>query len=190
MREPTDDEVAAFEAWLCQRFGFEVIDKDDAEVMHLAAEFLKGTGIIPDPHDFLANYATTIGRFVFVPKAWKGWSRIQALCHEAMHVEQFATYGMAYLWLDATSGARRAAFEAEGYRMQFDCAWWRYGALDLEGWRWLENSYGLNADDKKLMDELLVRHHAGACSGQAGSVVSAEAIAYLDTHLPEIRQAA
>ncbi len=187
MREPTDAEVAAFEKWVTERFHFQVIDKDNNAVMQIAAQFLSATKIIPDVDNFMANYATTLGEYVFMPKHWTGWLRIQALAHEAMHVYQFRAYGMAYLWLDAVQGGRRAAFEAEGYRMQFDCAWWRYGSLDLEGWRYSEGSYGLNDDDRELMDDLFLRQHAGACSGVPGTQVSAEIIDYLNQHLSDIR---
>jgi len=186
MREPTDAEVEAFKAFVVETYGCVLVGKDDNDLMELAAKFLESLGIL-DGKDFLENYATTIGIYIFIPKKYTGWRLIELLGHECQHVWQYKTYGVAYLWLDVVDGAQRARFEAAGYRVQFDLEWWRYHRVDLDGWRVFQHSYGLDAEDLAVMDRLLVVHHGAAVRGLRGTPVSRRILGYLDDHLSEIR---
>jgi hypothetical protein len=74
---------------------------------------------------YLDDYVTTIGRTIYVPASWPGWSveeRADVLRHELVHVRQFERYGLvpmaiAYVLLPLPVGLAwcRMRLEREAY---------------------------------------------------------------------------
>lgn len=111
-------------AHLAEHFRGKVLPKEDSTVMRGVAEAFdvgRLLGIVPGVPGgdvFLRDYATTIGPFVFIPRAWTPRQRLLVVLHELCHVVQFwsAPWGFPVLYLSQPEA--RAAFEAQAYRAE------------------------------------------------------------------------
>jgi len=121
-REWNDERCAELEAELVKGTGAIVLDKEDNFVMRGVAEAFgvgRQLGLLPGvpaPKEFLENYATTLGMFVFIPRKWSRKQRILVLLHELVHVEQFFADPIRFVWLYLTVMEALAAYEAQAYR--------------------------------------------------------------------------
>jgi hypothetical protein len=131
---PTPADVRAFYAWFSRQLRFRVIRKNNSALMQTVARVLDAMKVV-DKKRFLENFTTVIPirgvRGVFVPfehgvpaENWSLWHQIEILDHEADHLMQSDKAGdISYAWDYLTSSARRAHYEAGGYRCNLELRW-------------------------------------------------------------------
>jgi hypothetical protein len=190
----TSGEVAGLWAHMTDHFGTRVIDKSEAVEMRLAARLLDAVGIV-DRKRFLAAFATTIGRRIYLPfQIGRGneaqlWHQIVVCAHEHQHVVQRDRRGLRFELAYVTDRTERARIQAEAYRCHLELHHWRWGTLpDPRELAESLGSYGCDPADIDLAERMLrvwavpIRH--GAVLGEASQV----AIAWLDEHVPHLRE--
>lgn len=123
-------------AHLCARFRGKVFDKEDSEVMRgvaIAFDVDALLGIVkglPMGKDFLTNYATTIGPFIFIPKHWTRRQKLLVVLHELVHVIQFWAAAVEFVVLYLKEKEYRAAKEAQAYRTEPEAIYVLEGRTD------------------------------------------------------------
>jgi hypothetical protein len=191
----TSGDAAGLWAHMTDHFGTRVIDKSEAVEMRLIARLLDALRIV-DRERFLSNFATTIGRRIYLPfQIGRGdeadlWHQIVLCAHEHQHVAQHDRQGLRFELGYLTDRATRARLEAEAYRCHLELHYWRWGTLpDARELAERLGSYGCRPEDIDLAERMLriwavpIRH--GAVLGEASQV----AIAWLDEHVPHLRAA-
>ena len=115
---------AQLEAHLCSKFRAKVLDKADSAVMRGVAKAFDVAHLlgiedgVPLGADFLTSYATTLGPFVFIPKTWEPRARLLVLLHELVHVIQFWSHSIEFVYLYLAEKEYRATMEAQAYRTE------------------------------------------------------------------------
>lgn len=111
-------------AYLCTRFKARRFDKEDSEVMRGVAKVFDIDNVlgivegVPMGDDFLANYATTLGPCIFIPKHWTTRQKLLVILHELVHVIQFWAGAFEFAVLYLSEKEYRAAKEAQAYRTE------------------------------------------------------------------------
>jgi hypothetical protein len=186
-------DVRALWRHMAECYDTRVIHKRDAAEMKVVARVLDALGIL-DRDRFLATFATTIGRRIYLPfeigegDAAALWQQVVLCAHEHEHVVQHDRHGLRYEWSYLTSRAARTRFEAEGYRCHLELDFWRWGTMPSpESLAGKLAAYGCTADDIAVATKMLsiwavpIRH--GAVLGAASRTV----IDWLAERVPYIR---
>ncbi len=196
MTQPTPAMVVGLWDHLRRTFGTTVVSKPGASEMRALADLLGRLGIV-DARAFLSEYATTLGRRIYIPfavgraeRGWSLWQQIIAAVHEHQHVVQLDEHGslaFAVRYIGSRSG--RALLEAEAYRTSLELHYWRFNALPrLEGMaQAVLGGYGLRKDDIEVAQRVLelsaLAIGRGAIVSRAGKV----AIEWLARHAPALQ---
>lgn len=122
--------------WLAaqEEYHTTVCSKASSVSMRVVGRALELMGIAA-ARDFLAHYATTIGRTIYVPfvpgtpaERWGLWDQILVCVHEHQHVVQLERDGrVRFSAKYLLSSARRAQYECEALRTTQELDHW-YGA--------------------------------------------------------------
>ncbi len=133
---PTGEQVCGLWDHMSRKYSSTVVDKASSVSMQAAAWALDRMGIMDAP-SFLRDFATTIGKTIYVPfqigeprSQDDLFAQLVTCVHEHMHVLQFArdgkwVFGSRYL----LSKAARALYEAEAYRCDMEMAYWRSAVM-------------------------------------------------------------
>jgi hypothetical protein len=121
---------------MAREFGTRVVSKKDALEMRAAAVALDAMGVA-NKSDFLARFATTVGRRIYLPftvgepgAGWDLWEQIRTCAHEHEHVVQLDRDGtMRFSYRYLRSDAHRAQYEAEARTTELELHFWRFGSL-------------------------------------------------------------
>jgi hypothetical protein len=195
MTEPTPQLVRDFWHYMTRRFGASVVDKRSAGEMKAVGTLLGAIGVL-DRDAFLARYATTIGRNVYIPfdigtpsPGWSLWGQLMVCAHELQHVVQYDRMGpLKFAWKYIGSSAGRTALEAEAYRCQLELQFWRTGELVSPAW--LASSlkaYAVSDTDIAVAEKYLAMSAESVRRGAVINETSKAAIEWLGYHAPEIR---
>jgi hypothetical protein len=176
-------------------FRTHVVAKTDAVEMRAVAAALDAMGVA-DARKFMSQYATTIGRRIYVPfvpgddGTWDLWEQLRTCAHEHQHVVQLdrdgaLRYGYRYLRSDAA----RAQYEAEARTTELELHYWRFGTIPrletlVEGLR----SYSLGEAD---LEATLVTLRSNAEAVRRGAVLTKAgrvAVDWLNDHARDIRR--
>jgi hypothetical protein len=196
MSEPTPEQVRGFWTHMLSAHGARRFRKSSSVDMRLIATALRLMGI-QDREKFLSNYATTLGRRIYIPfepgveaGPWSLWAQIVICTHECEHVLQYKKGGVfGYYWPYLTNRARRAMFETKAYRTNLELSHWRWGRTPAA--HVLANQmrgYGLSDVDVRVSETAL---EMSVLSVEQGAVVnrsSRTAIAWLKENAPELRE--
>jgi len=133
----TGDQVKAFWKYMSKKYGFQIVQKDNAVAMQIVGWALEQMDI-QDQDEFLSRYSTTVclGDFkaVYIPfEIGKGnqaqlIAQILTCVHETEHVLQAKRdplQPVKYLQSDAN----RAFYEADAYRTNMEMYWFFTGKL-------------------------------------------------------------
>lgn len=182
---------------LRSHYGTMLIAKDDAVAMQRVADVLDALGVL-DRDRFLGEYATTIGRQIYLPftpgeatATWDLWAQLTVAVHEHQHVVQHVRDGLAYEVGYVTDGSARARHEAEAYLTALELHHWRYGKVPPAR-RFAEKLASYACTEADILWAAKYLTLAAATIGQGGRVTEAGAVAlaWLDAHAPEVAQGA
>jgi hypothetical protein len=186
--------VRALWAFMQDRYRTSVRSKADATEMVVVAYALERMGIL-SAQAFLRQYATTIGRRIYLPftpgEGVDLWAQIVTCVHEHQHVEQLDREGLEFAFNYVARPAKRALYEAEAARSNMEMHFWRTGQVPsadaiASGLR----AYGLSEADVAAAREAL---RMSAVTVRAGGVVngaSRAALEWLEANAPELRRPA
>jgi len=132
-RAATAQEANEIVKWSVDRWHGRVWSKDQPE-MRVLGDLLSVVaeirGFRLNVTDFLAEFATTIGPFIYEPSDLSPDERISVIAgHEVEHVHQFWRDNLSFLWGYVTRGEARAKFEADAYVAGFEVNYARFGEL-------------------------------------------------------------
>ncbi len=174
---PTREQVCGLWDHMTRRYGSTVVAKADSIPMQAAAWALERMGVMDAP-SFLRDFATTIGKTIYVPfeigvprDQDDLFTQLVTCVHEHMHVIQFNRDGK---WLFGSryllSKAARAIYEAEAYRCDMEMSYWRTAVMPSpkEIAKVLTN-YGCSPLDIEVAEKYL---SASAQTIQRGGLVS------------------
>lgn len=125
----TSEDAHAFWAYMGAQTGGRVVDKRTAPEMQVIAEALGAAGLLT-PEVFLEEYATTIGRTIYVSDldALPPWDSILLAVHEHQHVIQYGARGPGFAWRYLSEPAYRTSAEVEAMRAAMEVDYVRRGA--------------------------------------------------------------
>ncbi len=197
MNEPTPEHVLAFVDHMRGHFLAQIADKRDAVIMRAASVLLDQLGIVEKTR-FLENFATTIGRTIYLPfepgvpsAGWPLWTQMVVLTHECQHIAQLDRLGAwAFFLRYVTKKAERAVLEADAYRCQLELYFWRTGqvlAPKLLAARL--QAYAVTATDIRVAEKVLVSSAETIKRGGVMTEAGRVAIAWLDKYAPDLRDA-
>lgn len=187
--------VASFWAFMAAQFGTKIVHKPSAFEMRLAAWVLKRRGVM-DPRTFLARYATTIGKRIYVPfvpgvaqPGWDLWHQMVVCVHEHQHVVQLKRDGRVRFFARyLLRKPRRAGYEADALRSNLEMFWWRYGRLpDAKGLTSSLPHYDLGPADVTTAERVLRLSGATVSRGGVINRASGVALKWLNRHATRIR---
>ena len=195
MTEPTPDLVRRFYAYMLGHFGGQVLDKQNATEMKAVALLLGQIGVL-DRQRFLENFATTLGRLIYLPFEpgvprgnWSLWKQIVVLTHECQHIVQYDRLGaLKFGWSYLSSQAERAHLETEAYGCSLELSYWRFGTLpaaadvasSLRG-------YAVRDVDVKVAETMLRMQGEAVKHGAVLTEASRVALAWLGQEARSIR---
>ncbi len=196
-REPEPIEVKAFWSHMLGLYQSQVVDKKSSSKMKLAGWFLEKMGIL-DRQSFLENFTTTIGRSIYIPykigeekNGFSLWAQASICVHEHQHIEQldregYVAFSCQYLF----SSSKRAAYEAEAYLCNIELHFWRYGKL-LDPYLLAAKlkHYGCSKKDIAVTQAFLEEASDKVCQGEVITRASQQAIAWMNAHVPDWRNA-
>ncbi|MCP4678737.1 MAG: hypothetical protein GY854_25150 [Deltaproteobacteria bacterium] len=191
---PLPDEVRAFWKYMQKHYGTRVVSKASSKQMKAIAWALNLLGIT-DKKRFMERYVTTIGRTIYVPfglgganEHWNLWSQIVVCVHEHQHVEQLKRDGWRFKWRYLTSKAKRAIYEAEAYRSNFELYYWRYGKLPSARKRAESlRHYGCSKLEIDVTEKYLALSAETIKRGGIANGASKVAVKWLNRYLPRLR---
>jgi hypothetical protein len=186
--------VRAFWAFMTDRYRTTVKAKADAVEMVALAQVLQQMGIV-SADGFLRQYATTLGRRIYLPfvpgEGADLWSQIVVGVHEHQHVEQLDRESVAFLWNYATRPAKRTLYEAEAYRSNMELSFWRTGQVPSPAALAATlRAYGVSETDVKVAEKALAISAVAVRAGGVANGASKVAIEWLNANAPELRHAA
>ena len=193
----TPELVRDFWAFMQAEFGSSVEQKATSDTMQVAAALLDALDI-QDRDQFMRDFVTTLHRTIYIPfeigvegadGRWSLWGQIRVCVHEHTHVVQgeregWVTFDARYL----TSSSWRAGYEAEAYGSDLEMEFWRTeDILDID--RRVESlkNYGCSAEDIDQAKATLELRAGLVAQGVVETRAAAVAIAWLETHAPELR---
>lgn len=196
MSELTPATVIGLWGYMSRRFGTTTVSKPRAAEMRLLAGVLGRLGVL-DAQTFLARYATTIGRRIYVPfevgvpeRGWPLWSQLRICVHEHQHVVQLDEHGavpFALRYLGSRSG--RALLEADAYRTSLELHYWRFRELPrLDGMAHaVLSGYALRGEDVEVAQRVLELSGDAIQRGAVITRAGRAAIDWLESDAPELR---
>ena len=189
--------AAELQAHLIATYKFEVVNKEDSDLMKAIAWGMdvgsKVVSSLPNSHDFMTLFATTIGRTVALPKVMRDnpMSVCEVVTHECQHVIQFADTGVAFAWFYITDNSARAQFEADAYASGLIVHSWLTGRVPTEDLDWvvqnLVRSYHLRPEDAAYAKVALKSLFASWASGIIMTRSARTAVAFLEAKYPELK---
>jgi len=195
MTKLTAQNIQDYWAFMAQKYGSEVIDKDDSDLMQMVAGFLDLIEV-QDKKLFMENYTTTIGDNIYIPfdlgvaGLYNLWDQIETGAHEHQHIIQLHREGPLKFSLEyLASKKHRAWYEAEAYRCDMEIYFWRTGRIMSPGQ--LANrlkNYGVDQGDIDFMEQYF---EASAMTIQEGGIISEASqvtIEWLEKNCPEVRE--
>ncbi len=191
---PTPDEVRSFWKYMQKHYGTKVVSKASSKQMKAIAWALNLLGIT-DKKAFMERFVTTIGRTIYVPfdigchhEHWDRWQHATVCVHEHQHVEQLKRDGWKFKWRYLTSKAKRAIYEAEAYRSNFEMYFWRYGELPNARKRAeMLRHYGCSNKDIDVVEKYLALSSETIKRGGIVNRATAVAMRWLNQYLPRLR---
>jgi hypothetical protein len=196
MKDPTPEQVERYWRYMLAVFKASVVDKRNSFEMKALAMLLGKAGIL-DPEKFLAHYATTIGRRIYVPfdigvptAEWSLWGQIVVCAHECQHIHQLDWMGpLRFAWKYVGSSAGRAHLEAEAYRCQLELHHWRTGEiLPAEKIVAPLKAYNVSDTDIEVAATIIRSASEAVRRGAITNHASHAAIEYLDAYAHDLRQ--
>lgn len=189
----TPDIVKAFWEHMQSTYDSTVKDKRTALEMKLASVFLDALGIT-DREAFMNNYATTIGRTIYIPftiggSEWPLLNQTLVCAHEHLHVVQYDDEGEIMQSKYLANTADRAHYEIQAYRTNLELRWWLEGDMGDIGRiaNNLKKNYGCNDNDVKVALKSLQLMARSVADGQVETVTGQEAIAWFERVYPEAK---
>lgn len=189
----TPEIVRGLWAHLSRTLGTTVVSKPNAIEMRIIASALATLGIL-DADTFLREYATTLGRRIYLPftvgvanSEWGLWSQMLTAVHEHQHVVQLDDHGpVAFAARYLGSRSRRALIEAEAYRTSLELHYWRFGTVPpIDGMaKRVLHGYGLRDADIQVVQRVLELSAGAIGRGAVVSRASKIAIDWLNQHAP------
>ena len=183
----TADQVRGLWAHMAKRYRARVIHKATAAEMLVLSRFLDRIGVA-DEQDFMRRFATTIGRWIYVPftpgERTQTWSLLEqaVVCvHECHHIHQYDKFGpFLFGWQYVMSTARRTLLEVEAYRCNMEMHW----ALERrlvppEQLAAHLRAYGVTDEDVRNAERMLRSASRTVQQGGIASPASRDALAYL-----------
>lgn len=119
----TEEDYAAFEAYMTRRTGTRVVDHADSKVVALLHHFMELGGVGGDT----ATVSTTLGTMIYLAPIADPALRAEVLTHECQHGCDFATRGLDLFWFYARSEGTaeteaRAVVAAQEFRWALERA--------------------------------------------------------------------
>lgn len=197
MTEPTPQLVQDYWAYMTQKFGSRVIQKDDAPAMELASVALSILGIL-DRNTFMERYTTTLINHIYIPfkigvphEHYNLWDQIRVCAHEHEHVYQFRQEGVEFCTAYITSTASRAAYEARAMQADQELTLWRTGLMPTV-WRLAAklSDYGCSPADIKTAEAMLGLSDQVIAQGAVISTAGKAALTWLNEKAKELRHGA
>lgn len=190
------DDVRGLWKHMQEHYGTRIVTKADAKEMQAIGTLLDTLGIL-DKEKFLRDYATTIGKAIYVPfelgipqPGWDLWQQAVAAAHEHQHVVQHVRDGLAYEVGYVTDTSARARHEAEAYLANIECHRWRFGTIPTPR-RFAERLAHYGCTDQDILWAAKYLTLAAETVRLGGVVTEAGAVAldWLDDHAPELAAA-
>lgn len=191
---PRSEVVAAFWAHMQAHYGTCLVNKLSNAESELIALALDRLGVL-DRGEFLENFATTIGKRIYVPfepgvprKGWDLWSQIVICVHEHQHVVQHEREGIEYEARYLIDRAARTNYEVEAMRSNLELAYWHTGktpspkALAKQLY-----NYACRAGDVAVAEKSLALAAVSVRSGAVLNEATKVALDWLNEHAPEFR---
>lgn len=185
--------VAGLWAHLQAHYGTTIIAKDDDAGMKRVATVLDALGVL-DRERFLREYATTIGRSIYLPfvpgeatPAWDLWTQLTIGVHEHQHVVQHVRDGLAFEVEYLVDSSARARHEAEAYLTQLELHRWRFGEMPPPR-RYAEKlaAYACTETDILWAAQYLTLAAAAISAGGRVTEAGAVAISWLEANAPAL----
>ncbi len=108
--------------------------------------------------------------------------------HEHQHVEQYDSDGWRFMWRYLTSTAKRALYEAEAYRCNFEMYFWRHGNLPSARKRAEAlRHYGCSDRDIAVVEKYLALSSETIKAGGVINRSTRVALKWLNQYLPRLR---
>jgi len=154
--------VEDFWAYMAKQYGTKVVRKSSSAKMKVIGRLLAALGVMSYGH--FMRFATTLKRTIYIPfeigvadEHWSLWDQIVVCVHEHQHVEQYLEEGSKYERRYLFRSAKRATYEAEANRSNFELFFWRYGFLPdaAERARKLKH-YGCSGLDIEVTEKYLL----------------------------------
>lgn len=189
----TPDVVVGLWDHLRAHYGTTVVTKADAGQMKQLATLLDALGVL-DRDRFLKEYATTIGRTIYLPftpgeatATWDLWAQLTVAVHEHQHVVQHVRDGLRFEVEYVIDSSTRARHEAEAYLTALELHHWRHGQVPPAR-RFAEKLASYACTEADILWAAKYLTLAAATIGQGGLVTEAGAVAldWLDAHAPEL----
>ena len=164
-KEPTAQLVRAFSRHMLDYYDLEVVQKTDSAFMKLLAWVLNTIGVM-DKKAFMENASTTIGNKIYLPFVLGEASdkftfpnQISILTHECQHKVQRLKDGRGFYFSYLFSSAKRAAYEADGYRVNLELFFWYTGhLLNINAISTaIQKNYGCTKADAEMAKTILER---------------------------------
>ena len=164
-KEPTAQLVRAFSRHMLNYYDLEVVQKTDSAFMKLLAWFLNTIGVM-DKKAFMENASTTIGNKIYLPfilgeasDKFPLTNQVSILTHECQHKVQRLKDSKAFYFRYLFSSAKRAAYEADAYRVNLELYFWYTGRLlkiDAIA-KAIQGNYGCTSNDAAMAKKILER---------------------------------
>jgi len=202
--ELTKELVVAYAAHMAKAFGAKFVQKDNSELMALAATVLNAIGV-QDREMFLKHFTTTIGHTIYIPfvigeesPGYPLWWQIQVIAHECEHVYQFEGEESArkdpgaaieFSWSYLTSEQERSMWEWKAYRTNVELHYWRHGNTGPSAAEWVAplKHYGMSEGAIKAAEIALDLAMHTIRDSKPQSIInesSWQAILWLEEHAP------
>lgn len=190
----SSDLVKAFWKHMSNLYGTRITNKSDSNFMKLISQFLDIMKI-QDKAMFMNNYATTIGKTIYLPfeigevsGKWDLPKQMSICPHEHQHVQQYLRHGFAYNFKYLTNSSDRARYEAEAYSTNIDMHYWYTGKLlnahDLANKLF---NYGCNLADVEMAEKLLKSYSFVTAYGGLTTEASVRAIRWMNDNASPLR---
>jgi hypothetical protein len=186
-RAATAAEADAFTRAMATAFHARVVRKSMAIEMQVLAQVLQ-LAQVADAGEFLEQFATTLGPFIYLPDHLTPDATIATMAHECQHVAQFWRDGLGMAWLYLAEPEARVRYEAEGYRAGLEVAYARgaplppFAALAQP----LEHGYALAPEHVALGRDLLEIAATSVLAGVVSTSAGHAALNWLRAHAPDL----
>ena len=192
----TSEIVIEFVKYITNSVGATVKNKTDSSFMKATSIGLGIIGTI-NPQVFLNEYATTIGRTIYIPfqvgvatNDCSLWEQCLCITHECQHVIQLNRVGyLSFISQYLTNTAARTFFEVEGYSTEIELNYWQCGEIwNIAQILMYLESYSLKPEDLLVAKSILTTRVLSIQNG-APAVLDASrlAIEWFTANAPDVR---